>query len=138
MKLLALSVLSLFMLCSIALSAERTCLINKPFVVEPGADVAYEVGNTQYKTRLTGHFRARGGRGNDIMVSILEAEAYENVSNGHGCPPESILYGSGKVTVGHFDVVAPPGKYILSFSNRFSSVSNKVVEAEVYQEVIYR
>lgn len=133
MKLLTSTLLCLVMLCAVAQSADRRIVVNGPIVVNPGQFVSFVGGNRYYDSRISGSFRARGGSGNDIVVLILDADAYENWINGHGSS-SGCYYNSGKVTVGRFDVNVPPGFYRIVYSNGFSSVSNKVVETQVVQE----
>jgi len=133
MKILSLTLLCLLLFCPTLHGAERRFIVNGPIVVNPGQFVSFVCGNRYYDSRISGSFRARGGSGNDIIVLILDADAYENWINGHASP-SGCYYNSGKVTVGRFDVNVPPGFYRVVYSNAFSSVSNKVVETQVVQE----
>lgn len=80
--------------------------------------------------RVTGHYSAIGGGGNDIAAVIATEDEFQNWINGHQA---RIFYASpGKVTNGDIDVKGlPPGRYILAFSNTFSLLANKAVFAEI-------
>jgi hypothetical protein len=58
----------------------------------------------------------------------MDEDAYENWRNGHTV---NTYYNSGKITVANIDVTVVKGKYILVFSNMFSSITPKAVEAHV-------
>lgn len=79
--------------------------------------------------RLSGRFTASGGSGNDIVVLVLDQDAFVNWTNGHGT---SALYNSGQTTTGSVSAwLSEPGTYHVVFSNRFSTLSSKDVTAEV-------
>ena len=74
-------------------------------------------------------FRASGGGGNDVEVFILDADGYENWQNNHTV---RTYYNSGRITVGKIRARLSEGEYYLVFSNTFSTLTPKAVEAEVY------
>jgi hypothetical protein len=80
--------------------------------------------------QVTGHYSALGGSGNDIAAVVATEEQFQNWINGH---ESRIFYASpGKVTTGDIDIKGlPPGRYVLAFSNKFSLLTPKAVEAEV-------
>lgn len=103
-------------------------IVKNKFVVEPSsiAWVQFYIGRDELQANLRGRFRAQGGSGNDIEVFILDADGFENYSNGHTVPT---YYNSGRVTVANIEaVIQHPGTYYLVMNNRFSAVSNKVVD----------
>jgi hypothetical protein len=78
--------------------------------------------------RLTGSFMASGGKGNDIVVLVVDEKTFHDWSNLYGVPAERFVYNSGKVTMGSFDVLLPAsGYYYLVCSNVFSSSADKHV-----------
>lgn len=81
--------------------------------------------------RIQLKFNAEGGSGNDVMVYLLDSDSYVNWKNGHAYRQ---YYGSGKVTVGGFDVRLMPGKYYIVFSNKMSMFSNKVLRTDTTVE----
>jgi hypothetical protein len=78
---------------------------------------------------VAGNFRASGGK-NGIEVLVLEVNQYPNWQNGRKF---SATYSSGRTSAGELDIQLPeePGTYYVVFSNRFSSITNKAVEAVV-------
>jgi hypothetical protein len=79
-------------------------------------------------TRLTGNFMASGGKGNDIVVLVVDEKTFHDWSNLYGIPAKRFLYNSGKVTMGSFDVsLSAAGDYFLVCSNVFSSFADKHV-----------
>lgn len=63
----------------------------------------------------------------------MDENDYINWTNGHQI---KVFYNSGQITVGMIDIPLNPGKYYLIFSNDFSLVSDKNVEAHI--KLIYR
>jgi len=79
--------------------------------------------------RVTGHFTASGGSGNDIAAILTTQDDFENWKNGHRA---SALYSTSKTTVGNINVtITTPGTYYLAFSNTFSAFTDKNVSAEI-------
>lgn len=100
-------------------------LVNETFSVPAGAVKWWRFTVPDGATcKVKGEFRARGGGGNDIDVSITD----ENGANGHA---GRFWYQSGKMTVGSIDVQLGPGTYFVVFNNRFSLFSQKVVSASI-------
>lgn len=79
---------------------------------------------------MKGHFAASGGSGNDIEVVVLSEDEYVNWQNGH---PTKALYNSGKVTQDSITLTLPSDAttYYVVFSNKFSLLTPKAVEANV-------
>jgi hypothetical protein len=78
--------------------------------------------------RLTGSFMASGGKGNDIVVLVVDEKTFHDWSNLYGVSAERFLYNSGRVTMGSFDVSLPAaGDYFLVCSNVFSTSADKHV-----------
>lgn len=102
--------------------------IEKSYVIDAGAYTFLE-WNFNEVTNVKARFRARGGGGNDIEVYVLDEDGFENWQNGHKTPT---YYNSGRVTVGRLDINLKEGKYFLVMNNRFSVVSNKVVNFTFY------
>jgi hypothetical protein len=113
----------LVVVVAVLMTASVEAQTEKTYVVEPGHYTWLE-WNFNEVTRVAARFRARGGSGNDIEVFIFDEDGFENWRNGHRAPT---YYNSGRVTVGRFDVRLRPGKYFLVMNNKFSAVSNKVV-----------
>lgn len=103
---------------------------NKVFTIEPQRFVAegFTVPQEWRNVRLYCKFRAQGGSGNDIKAYVTNAEGLENLKNNHAF---KTWYSSNQVTVGTIDIQLDPGQYYLVFSNTFSLVSSKVVNAEI-------
>jgi zinc-ribbon domain len=107
-------------------------------------DVAFTVraGGTQYykfslpagafNVILKGHFTASGGRRNDIRVYVVNEDQYVNLQNDH---PSQAFYNSGQVTQDTLNVPLPASDvmttYYVAFSNRFSFISPKAVQASL-------
>jgi hypothetical protein len=77
---------------------------------------------------VAGNFQASGGSGNDIQVLIGPHDDVLNALNGHG---GTVSYDSGKQTAGTIKVRVSAGDYLIAFNNNYSSVSEKVVSANV-------
>jgi len=84
--------------------------------VPPGAD----------NVHLRGNFSARGGIDDDIEACVFSDEEFMNWQNGQSA---EILYRSGKVTAGKFDITLPSdsGTYYLVFDNTSSLFTQKTV-----------
>ncbi len=78
---------------------------------------------------ITGHFTARGGLANSIVVLVLDSDGFTNWSNNHDV---SAYYNSGKTTTGTLNVhMREPGTYYLVVSNRFSTVLPRHVQTDM-------
>ncbi len=78
---------------------------------------------------VQGNFEVSGGSGNDIQVVIGPRAEVLNWLNGH---EGSVTYASEKTTAGTVNVkVGEPGDYLLAFSNVFSTLSAKNVQADM-------
>ena len=82
---------------------------------------------------VVGKFRASGGSGNDVEVFITDDNGLTNFRNHHGM---TVWYNSQKVTVGDIKVSLSRGTYYLVFSNAFSALSNKAVQAQI--QMVYQ
>lgn len=103
---------------------------NVAFTVNAGSSQYYKftVSAGAFDVRLKGHFAATGGSGNDIQVALLTEDQYVNWQNGH---ENKTFYNGGKVTQDTFNVSLPSNAttYYLVFSNRFSVLTPKAVQA---------
>jgi hypothetical protein len=108
--------------------------VNESFTIEPRKYRYWNITATSQtlNQRITGHFEATGGSGNDVEVFLLDEDGFTNFKNGHST---RTLYNSGKVTAGTIDVPLPftgdSKTYYLVFSNTFSLLTNKAVQAKV-------
>ncbi|MGB6788950.1 MAG: emp24/gp25L/p24 family protein [Candidatus Acidiferrales bacterium] len=113
-------------------ASQTLCFSLNPIVIAPGHYwfVRFQVDtSTMQDVRVEGSFEARGGSGNDVQVAIGKEDDFLNWINGH---EGSVLYASDKVTAGKIDVpINESGNYVLAFSNTFSLVSRKIVQADV-------
>jgi hypothetical protein len=107
-----------------------TPIINQSIAVPPGKYVYFGFFVGEGGTRVAGRFRAQGGGRNDIEVYILDQDGFENWNNNNNA---RTYYNSMRVTVGTIDVRLGPGQYYLVFNNQFSTFSNKLIQAQVYQ-----
>jgi hypothetical protein len=121
-RLCIVSVFTLLLTISVEAQTEKS------YVVDAGG-YSWLEWNFDELTRVAAKFRARGGSGNDIEVFILDEDGFENWRNGHRV---GTYYNSGRITVGRFDLNLRPGKYFLVMNNKFSAVSNKVVNLTFY------
>lgn len=106
-------------------------VVNGVITVKAGGyhDYPVRVNDGMDGARLSGRFSASGGSGNDIVVLVLDQDAFVNWANGHGT---SALYSSGQTTTGSVSArLSEPGTYHVVFSNRFSTITSKDVTAEV-------
>jgi len=102
-------------------------IVNTAFTVAPAYMTFYPFEVTRPGSRVTGSFRASGGK-NDIQVLILTADELENFKNGNA---SRSFYNSDWVTVGNIDVRLPQGSYYLVFNNLPALFTNKVVTASI-------
>ena len=90
-------------------------------------DYRFEVPPGATDIRVDGHFTATGGTGNDIQVLVMDEDGYVNWQNGHAARR---YYDSGQVTQSTIAATLPhPGAYYLVFSNTFSLLTPKAVQA---------
>jgi hypothetical protein len=92
--------------------------------------IRFSVPKGATSVRVQGTFSASGGLGKDIEVYVLTEDAFVNWQNRH---PVGALYTSGRITQGTLNVGLPSdaGSYDLVFSNTFSLLSPKAVQANV-------
>lgn len=109
---------------------ETQALISGSHIVQPQHYVTYPItiAPAMHNARLSGHFTATGGYGNDLQALITDEDGLVNFKNGHQA---KVYYQSGKVTADSFDVRLAPGTYYLVFNNVFSLMSNKAYDADV-------
>lgn len=88
----------------------------------------FTVSPMMTSVRVVGKFSASGGTGNDVEVFITDEDGLINFKNHHGF---SGWYNSHKVTVADINVPLSNGDYYLVFSNSFSLMSNKAVQADI-------
>jgi len=76
---------------------------------------------------VNGRFTATGGSGNDIIVYVMDEDAFVNLKNGHA---SQTFYNSGKITQATINAVLPnaPATYYLVLDNRFSLLTPKAVQ----------
>jgi hypothetical protein len=83
---------------------------------------------------VVGSFSASGGDGNDVQVFITDEKGYTNIKNGHA---GRVWYDSGKVTTDSINTKLGSGTYYLVFSNSFSLITNKAVNADIQLQYEY-
>ena len=110
-------------------------VISNPFPIAPQKSVSYSFKIYQHSQNihLDGTFEASGGGGNDIEVYLLDEDELINWRNGHST---SSFYNSGRVTRGTVHLNLPstttaPVNYYMIFNNKFSLLSNKVVQGNI-------
>jgi hypothetical protein len=104
-------------------------VVNGSFTIKAGHYRYYKMTVGEQGAVVSGRFRASGGGGNDVEVFILDPDAFENWQNGHSV---RTYYNSGRVTVSTIKKYLNEGEYYLVFSNTYSVMTPKAVEAEVY------
>jgi len=108
-----------------------TKLFTGQIIVKAGGYVTnkFTVDPSMRNFRVTGHFNASGGTGNDIQIVLADEDEFQNWINGHEA---KVFYSTPKITTGKLDVGAlGPGRYVLAFSNTFSTLTDKQIFAEV-------
>ena len=104
--------------------------------VMPLVSGAFTIGAGQSKSTrfvvpnraiVSGRFRAPGNY-NNVEVFIVDEDGYENFTKGYSVSP---LYNSGKVAVGTVSVTLGAGVYYIVFSNVYSIITPKAVEADI-------
>lgn len=110
-------------------SPRRIHISNPAVAVSASGAYYYTVNVPSYASNVTleGTFSASGGSGNDIEVYVLSQDEFVNWQNGH---PVNTYYNSGRVTVGNISTRLPSGMgtYYLVFNNKFSLLSQKMVQ----------
>jgi hypothetical protein len=103
-----------------AFAVRQLGMSNYKFTVPAGA----------FDVSMKGHFTATGGARNDIVVGVVTEDEFVNWQNGH---PTRALYNSGQVTQDTINLTLPAdaGTYYIVFSNKFSFISPKAVQADV-------
>jgi hypothetical protein len=103
---------------------ERVALISKPFEVPPlmHKSISFSATAGSVNARVEGWFRAAGGRGNDIEMTVRR-----DSENGQ------VVYATGRVTVGdHLNIpISPQVIYHVVFNNGFSMVSSKTISGDL-------
>lgn len=100
-------------------------------VVNAGKILFYRIPIKDMRdVRVSGHFLALGGSGNDIEVFLAEEKEFGKWLDGQ---PSKAYYQSGRTTAGDIDVKLPllNATYYLCFNNKFSVLSSKTVSADV-------
>jgi hypothetical protein len=100
-------------------------------VVKAGSIAYYTVPiKEMHNPRITGHFLALGGSGNDIRIILADEKEFGKIMNGLEA---KVLYVSDKTTSGNIDVILPSYNmtYYLCFDNRFSILSEKIVNTDI-------
>jgi hypothetical protein len=110
-------------------SDENRPIVSDKISVEAGHYVywSFQVPQGQYDL-VQGRFPVIAGR--DVEAYIFDRDGFENFSNG---TKAKTWYNSGRVTVDSPNVALKPGQYYLVFSNKFSLVTNKLVEVDIRQ-----
>jgi hypothetical protein len=103
---------------------QRVAMISQPFEVPPlmNKSISFESGEGTINARIEGWFRAAGGRGNDIEMTVRKDS-----------PNGQVVYATGRVTMGeHLNVpINPHVIYYLVFNNSFSVFSSKVISGDL-------
>lgn len=106
-------------------------VVNDTFTVN-GLSYVYYSFSVPQRARVTGTFRARGGK-NDIEVVIFDDAGFENFKNGNLA--ERVYYSSrGYVTTATIDKYVPPGSYYVVFNNKDALITSKTVTAKIDAE----
>jgi hypothetical protein len=93
--------------------------VTNTFTVEPG----------MVNFHVVGQFNASGGTGNDIQAVLTDEGEFQNWINGHQA---KAFYSTEKITNGKMDIgPLAAGRYVVAFSNKFSTFTDKYVFAEV-------
>jgi hypothetical protein len=103
-------------------------VVSGQFPVLPGRFSVQTIRVTFPTMKLTGTFQAVGGKGNDIEVYVMDQNGYALWQRRN---PAFGLYSSGRVSSGEINIDLPMGTYYIVFSNMFSNVSSKTVEADI-------
>ncbi len=99
--------------------------------VKSGGSIPFRVQITpeMLDAHIVGKFTASGGSRNDITAVLASEDEFTNWKNGHSA---KVYYSTdGKKTTDQLDVPLAPGTYIFAFSNRFSTVADKYVMADI-------
>ena len=107
-------------------------LTNPVFTLKAGQGLHYtfKVPPNGASVHVEGTFSASGGSGNDIEVYLLSEDEFVNWQNNH---PVKTFYNSGRITQSTLSVDLPSGAatYYLIFTNKFSLLTPKAVQASV-------
>ena len=106
-------------------------IIDPAFTIEPAHYhyAKFTVPADAQNATVQGRFTASGGAGNDVVVFIFPEDDFVNWQNNHD---SKVLYQSGQVTQASINAELPgPGTYYLVFSNNFSVISPKAVQADI-------
>ncbi len=115
---------------------QETLIDDQIFAVDPGefVDAHFTITLTSdvRDVWLSGDFVAAGGSGDDIKAYLFDATNYGRFHDGLTA---AALYASGQVHSGDFDVeIESGGTYYLVFDNRFSVVTQKAVNVNLYRD----
>lgn len=103
-------------------------IVSDKISVEAGRFVYWAFEVTRRYDVVQGRFRVTAGK--DVEAFIFDQDGFENFSNGTRA---KTWYNSGRVTVDSPKLRLRPGTYYLVFSNKFSVVTNKLVEVDIRQ-----
>jgi len=109
------------------LNLQGTVLYDSVYKVGPGRYTSLSVSLPNVCT-IQGGFIASAGLGDNIIVYVLDEQAYGLYQRGDTV---STYYNSGKVEFGTFDLTLNPGDYYVILSNTYSSFSTKNVQLQV-------
>jgi hypothetical protein len=88
----------------------------------------FSTKSDSYNNKISGHFQASGGSGNDIKVYVMTEDNYTNFLNGHTC---ATYFETGQITVSDIYANLPSGfhNFVLVFDNSFSVYTDKEINA---------
>jgi len=112
------------------MTRERINIVNGLLVVPDGNCQWYEfsIPKEAKDSLVQGSFVATGGSGNDIEVLVMDEIDFINWRNGH----DFKVYYQAKLTIDQIKLKLPVNKkYFLVFSNMFSAITGKQVDARV-------
>jgi hypothetical protein len=105
-------------------------ITNTAFTVKAGQYMYYKFAVPPNATNVwvDGNFTASGGSGNDVEVYLFDEDAFVNWQNHHSV---KVYYNSGRSTENKIFSRLPSGSgtYYLLFSNAFSLITPKAVQA---------
>jgi hypothetical protein len=111
-------------------------IVDGLITVGAGSYQAYPFTNTGEAGELAhvrGNFTVSSGTENDIIVLIMDNTAFTNWTDGQQV---SVYYDSGQLNTDNFNVnLTDAGSYYLVFSNTFSLLAGKDVQAHV--DIVY-
>ena len=106
-------------------SAAPSSVVNDNFWLSAGKYQYYEF-RTPHAGTLSGRIREAYGR--DIEFFVMDYSNFENWANGR---TGHTYYNAGRIVLKEFAVELNPGRYVLVFSNNYSIITGKQVEAQV-------